>query len=622
MNEQVQTLVASGVLTPEDGEKLSKLEPGTFCNHKSWGPGKVSAWDLIGERIEIDFDGKPGHSMKLGFACSSLDVLPEDHILAKRVSDPGGLKARAKDDPAGLVEEALRGAGGTLALDDLDALLKGTVVDEGAYKKWWEGAKRQLKTRRHIVVPSKRTEPLVLRDLEGKVGEEMAEAFVNQRGLKGKLKALSAITKDLDLIENPAAELKPVFQDITDTVRKAWRLHLSECLQLVLTRDELISSIEGAELPLGSMKIEDLISEAKPLLAEAVAGLPVGLLARMYQAFPVAFPDRAWVNEILEHLTTTGGRAVAAIAEVLDKNDELPVLTEFLKKSIRNRRFSVDLLIWACGERAGMAKSVFDMDLGNAILSALEDDHIQGGPKRTGRLSDLLSKDQGLIPEMVEDADDDELRHFAKRILACQAFDELTRRSLMARIIKTRPEMESVMEDKSGNKDDDTLIVSWASLEKRKKELHELVTVKIPHNKNEIQIARAEGDLRENGGYKAAREQQAVLLRLQNKLERELGHARGTDFANTPTDTVGIGTIVDIEDSATGVKETFTILGAWDGDVEKNIISYLSDSGKALIGSAVGAEIDLPADSAHGSRKVKVLEIRAYNTGGADAPES
>ena len=71
-------------------------------------------------------------------------------------------------------------------------------------------------------------------------------------------------------------------------------------------------------------------------------------------------------------------------------------------------------------------------------------------------------------------------------------------------------------------------------------------------------------------------------------------------------------TVVEIEDGATGAKETFTILGAWDGDLDKNIISYLSESAKVLIGKAVGEELDLPTDSHNVSRKVKITAIQAF----------
>ncbi|SKB04762.1 Transcription elongation factor, GreA/GreB family [Prosthecobacter debontii] len=616
MNSEVQNLVAAGKLTAADGEKLSKLEPGTYCLHKSWGVGKIAEWDLMGDKVILDFEDKAGHGLKISFAVTSLEILPADHLLARRHANLGELKSMAKENVTALIELALKSSGNSMSLDDLERLLKPRIVGEGEYKKWWEAAKKTLKAARHIVVPSKRTEPLVLRESGEKPGGVMVKNFLAKRDLKGKLAVLTLIQKDLDLFEDAATELLPVFQDISDTVRKAWRLHLKDSLQLLLARDEIIDAIEGASLPMGSMKVADLVCEAKPLLAENIGGLPVGQLGRMYRAFPEAFPERVWVPEILNHLTRTGGRAVAEIAVVLDSNNELDVLTEFLKKSVRNRTLSADLLIWICKERKGLAASVFSIDLGNAILDACEDDHVQGGPKRTGRLGDMLSDDKTLVHELVVDTDDESLRNFAKRIINTAVLDELTRRSLMARVIKARPEMEALMADNAEAREDNRLIVSWDSLEKKKAELTELVNVKIPHNKHEIQIAKEEGDLRENGGYKAARDQQAVLNRMKDQLEREVGLARGTDFANVSTEKVGVGTIVDFQDVATGETETYTILGAWDGDLDKNIVSYLSEIAKALIGKAVGEEADLPSDEGE-ARKVKVLAIRAFNTGAA-----
>ncbi len=611
MNPEVQNIVAAGKLPAADGEKLSKLEPGVFCLHKSWGVGRIASWDLLGDRVLIDFEGKPAHPMKISFAVSSLEIIPSDHILARRHSDLDALKAMAKDNAPALVELALKSSGGTLHLDGLEKLLKGAIVPEADYKKWWEGAKRALKTHRHVVVPAKRTENLVLRDQAESAGDQMVKSFVAARDLKGKLAALASIQKDLDLFSDPKTELTPVLQDISDSARKGIKLNLKECLQLLLARDELVETL-GTTAPMGSMKVSDLVCETKEVLADALKTLSSAMLGRVYRAFPDAFPNRNWVTEILHHLTKTGGRAVAEIATVLDANDELDVLAETLKKSLRNRLLSADLLIWMTRERKGLAESVFDIDLGHAILGVIENDHMEGGPKRTGRLQDMLSDDRTLLGEMVAEAEDADVRLLAKRILNSSSYDELTRRSLMARIIKARPEMEAMMAENAGPQKEDSLIVSWESLEKKKKELEDLVNVKIPDNKREIQIARAEGDLRENGGYKAARDHQAVLLRMQGKYERELRNARGTDFANVPTDKVGIGTVVDVEDIPSGEKETFTILGAWDGDLEKNIISYLSESAKALIGKAAGEETDLPTDTLHGLRRVKINAIRAF----------
>jgi transcription elongation GreA/GreB family factor len=613
MSPEVEKLVNAGKLSHEDGERLSKLTPGAFCVHKSWGAGRVAEWDLLGDRIVIDFEDKPGHPMKLSFAVGSLEPLPDEHLLARRVGDLAGLKAMAKSDPVGLVVAALKSHGSKMSLDALEKFMVPKVLTAAEYKSWWTAAKKALKDKRHIVVPAKRTEQLVLREEDASPVAVMLQELVDARDLKAKLAAVSRLMKDIDLVDDPATELTPVFEEISSTVSKSWRLNLKDSLHLLVARDELKDAAKVSELPAGCLSLVELMRENRAQLADAVNGLPAAFLGRVYRVFPLAFPERGWVVESLNHLTRTGGRAVAEIASVLDANDELDVLAEFLKKAVRNRQLSTDLLIWMCKERKGKAESVFDMDLGNAILSALEDDHIAGGPKRTGRLSDAFTEDAGLLPEMVADADADEVRLFGKRILATPVFDGLTRRSLMGRLIKTRPEMQVLMDDGSQSAEQTALIVSWESMEHRKLELEDLVKVQIPQNKKDIQIAREYGDLRENFEYKSARQHQAVLLRLQSKYERELRNARGTDFVGVSTDSVGIGTVVDLEDVATGHKETHSVLGAWDGNPDKFILSYLSEMAKAIIGKKVGEEAEVPHDTA-GTRKVRVTGIRAYRT--------
>ncbi len=608
---EVEKLVKAGKISQADGEKLSRLTVGAFCQHKSWGAGRVKEWDLLADRMVIDFEGKSGHAMKLGFAAGSLEVLPPEHFLSRRVGELSALQKMAKSDPAALVSLALESHGCSLTLDQLEQLLTPQVIPAANYKSWWTAAKKALKSTRHIVVPVKRTEPLVLRALDRSHADTMVGNFLAARDLKAKMTALASIRKDLDLFQAPAVELAPVLEDISSTVRKAWKLHLKGSLQLLLARDELLESVTGVEFPSGNMALVELLREARPLLPPAVNSLPAAMLTRVYQAFPAAFPEREWVQEALAHITKTSGRAVGELASLLDANDELDVLADFLKKAVRNRRLSTDLLIWMCQERAGLAESVFDLDLGNSIIDALVADHVAGGPKKTGRLHDAISDDAGLVGEMITDADEDELRRFARRILNTPVLDELTRRSLMGRIIKARPEMEQLMEEGAATQDA-SLIVSWESLEKRKHDLEDLVKHKIPQNKKDIQIAREYGDLRENFEYKSARQQQAVLLRMQSKYERELRHARGTDFTDAKTETVGIGTIVDLEDVSSGARVTYTILGAWDGDPTQHVLSYLSGVAKAIIGKAVGSEADLPTEDLHVTQKVRITGIRAF----------
>src|SRR2546430_8058244 len=140
------------------------------------------------------------------------------------------------------------------------------------------------------------------------------------------------------------------------------------------------------------------------------------------------------------------------------------------------------------------------------------------------------------------------------------------------------------------------LIVSWSSLEKRKAEYEELVKTKIPENSREIALARSYGDLSENFEFKAAKQMQSVLLRRKAEIEQMLHNARGTSFENPDTSRVSIGTIVTLRNSETDKEETYTILGAWDGNPDRHIISYQTAIGQALLGCEVGQTVSLNKD--------------------------
>ncbi|MCL4788899.1 MAG: GreA/GreB family elongation factor, partial [Verrucomicrobia bacterium] len=56
--------------------------------------------------------------------------------------------------------------------------------------------------------------------------------------------------------------------------------------------------------------------------------------------------------------------------------------------------------------------------------------------------------------------------------------------------------------------------------------------------------------------------------------------------------------------------ETFTILGAWDFDEQKGIISYLTPVGQALLGRKVGESVEFEV---HGQRHHhRIDRIEAY----------
>jgi hypothetical protein len=94
------------------------------------------------------------------------------------------------------------------------------------------------------------------------------------------------------------------------------------------------------------------------------------------------------------------------------------------------------------------------------------------------------------------------------------------------------------------------------------------------------------------------------------ELEAMLLRARGTDFANARTDVVSIGTVVRCTDLSSQATETFHILGAWDSDPDRGLVSYLSPIAQALLNHKVGDEVEFEL---HGARhRHRVESIEAY----------
>jgi transcription elongation GreA/GreB family factor len=195
------------------------------------------------------------------------------------------------------------------------------------------------------------------------------------------------------------------------------------------------------------------------------------------------------------------------------------------------------------------------------------------------------------MKRLIGTADIEVVKDLTRALQFSPVFDDMDKRSLLARIVKMFPKIQSLI-SKESTRQDTTLVVSWASIEKKKADYDDLIKSRIPANRKDIEIARSYGDLRENHEFKAAKEEQKRLSSLQGTLESELERARGTDFATVRTDVVSIGSKVEVTEMGTNEKESYMIMGAWDSDPDNNIVSYLTPLPQALINKPVGIEVE------------------------------
>lgn len=592
MHSDVARLVEAGRIPKQVGERLSQLAPGNFCIHKSFGAGKILDWDLPAKRVVIDFERNSNQTMDLQFALQRTEWIPEDDFRAKKISEIETLRSLAVSDPVATIVHVLASHDGSITPDALEKELSGTVVPEKDFKKWWDATKKAVREARAASIPAKRTDPIVLRDAEQSPAATLVADFEAAKDIKGMIRALEAIAADIAAFDNDPDALKKLLVDIDEGARKAARVQLGQALQLVAARDEVIGSTKALELDPQAVRLSDLVQTADiDKLTSEVSNLPSARQRSVFESFPVAFGED-WVARIVGVFDQVGARGVAEIARLLLERDGVPALIDHLRSSIARRALGPDALIWVCRERKSTAEPVFTADVGASILNLLENDHLSDGPRKTTRLQSLLGDDKTLLADLVGVMDANEARNFGRRLMDCPVFADLEKKSLMARIIKAKPETAELVNGENNRKREEPLLVSWESLEKKKTELDDITNNRIPQNTKDISIARSYGDLRENFEYKSAKDMQKVLMHRKQELERDIARARGSDFKGSSADSVNIGTIVELAKDD-GTPETITVLGAWDSDPEKKIVSYLSEVGKALMGRLPGETVQV-----------------------------
>src|SRR3984893_3484359 len=571
MEAELEKLVEASKLTSKAAEKLNALKPGTFCLHKSWGFGRVAEWNLLLNQIVIDFAGKKGHPMQLQYAAENLEVIPPEHFLARKANDLEGIKKLAKEDAAALVRSILESLGGKATAQQISDWMVPALFNEAEWKKWWESARKQMKASGAFSIPVKKTEPIQMRAEGVSQADGLIEAFKHAR--------------------QPEKQLHPVIAAIENVAARNQKLQPELTFELVLGRDDLLERFPQLKTTHIGLTLAKLIADEERRLMLILPKLPAAKEKRILQALPIALGER-WSARALQLMQSVHGRMVAQIPHVFRDAGKHAELQTMLERSVREHSATSEMLVWLCSERADWSELI-NPELLAAILSALEREQ-HSAPGRASKLQRLLVDDRQLIADIFAKTDIGLARDAMRRLQLTPLFEELTKRSLLARIVKVFPELESMIAGAQSQDKAAPLVVSWSSLEKRKAEYEELVKKKIPENTQEIQVARSYGDLSENFEYKAAKQMQAVLVRRRSELERDLAKARGTSFENPDTSRVSIGTVVTVRDKDSKKSETYTILGAWDGDPDRHIISYQTAIGQALLGKKAGEGATLP----------------------------
>ncbi len=523
---------------------------------------------------------------------------------------------------------------------------------EKEYRKWWNKTKELLFKNPRIACPKAKGESYVLRKEEDAMKPEeevLREYFLNREPKKKILLAeklyKTAVSASQGRLysggdeagddesndekisgsEKIKASLDKIRDELTEAIKNARSLNDADRLHGIWVRNNLIRYLsEGDE-----SKVEEIAPRSKDIIAAAVARDPKDGLNNLAKTLPTSYLERfldlltriyseTWRDCIIDLLKNSEGRLTKECvdyllswdvskeshfvkgAEISDdgRGTSRSLISSYLSRWLVEQTLHGPVILWIVKNRnepkyKDMLQGLIGESLFSAILSAIDDEALRRETVVSTTkipLADAVSEDRTLVAELLANSTADTARDLAQTILLNQGFEDLTKKSILARIIKLFPSVQSLVDSKGSSKAKRLLVSEW-SLKARREELEDIIKNELPASKLAIEAARELGDLRENSEYKMAREHDEVLCARRAQLEKEISMADVFDFTATPSDKVGIGSVVTLKTDK-GEVLTCTILGAWDSDTVRNIFSYQTPLAQALIDHRIGDTVE------------------------------
>jgi len=586
-SEAVSALIAKNPTLKPSKAKLEAMKSGSYVVHRSWGFGQIKSFDESSLKLVIDFQGKKAHPMDPAFCISTMDVLPANHLLVRKQTESAKIADLIENNPAQLIVEGLQAYpnNATTAID-LEITLA-QVIGEDKFKKWWSAAKKVVAKDPRIAVPVKKTECYILRETPVSAEDEILEQFNGTRSARRRISLAEDLIDAVDAKE-VKTDLNSILTGVAEAVKDSNQLDASERLYGAAIRDDLAKAINVDTVFEPSQA--SLIADVREL-ADIAEKIPVQFQGRFLDlvkaTHPVETRDIAFTL-----LKTSQGKFTTECINFLVENGHADELAAALKRWQVEQNLRAPVLLWIVKNRHSkkFAKLLHDLitpRLLSAIFFAIDYEALQASGTRRIPLGEILSDDTDLIGDLLSTADPETARDLANALLLNQGFEELTKKSLLARFIKIFPSIQTIIASEADGKEEQVL-VSRESYDRKRTEYETIVSKKIPENSKAIASAREHGDLKENSEYKMAKQDQQVLMAQKSQLERELGRARITDFKDAATDQVSVGSVVTVKVGATGKSASYTLLGAWDSDPTNNIIAYKTPLGLALLTKKIG----------------------------------
>jgi len=596
----------------QDFENYIIFDVDNYAFHNSWKTGKIKSIDS--ENVVVNFRNKEEHQMSIKMALQSLAPIQSDHLYAMEYEDPDGLKKMFEDDFLDFFEILIKSYGNEIHLSDIKHEIVSRYIDEKNWAKWWSKARTQIRKSPIFGVSEKKKDIIFMREKPVTYVEELLDKFLGTGSFSAKLDVAVEFCNNID--SKGGATVAHFFVDyfIDETkgssntrlilsyliLNDLVRLFGQSKVNLEPIREKVVNFIKTAdELPLVSMKIGsyDYKKDFVNLIEKA---------------------REDWPHIISEILFETPVRIHRYIFNMLLRARAYNEINNFIDRAITGARQFPDIFLW-------VAKSLFnrlwdyewlDYSKGNLsiiffrLMNDLKKIESEGSRLKNQALDIIFANDSQVMREIVKESDKSFLGR-AYDIFSNLPYIEDSQSEKFLSIIKEKfPDF--VLGQTASDMPEqlvETFIVTQNGYDRKKAELDNMTSVEMTQLSKELaKVSEVTGDPRENVEYNTLLEKQAILKMAISKLDEEIKKATILDPNKINTDSVSVGTKVSFVNNSTNELRVYTILGPWDADFEKKILSYRSPIAGAILNKKPGEEFILNVDDAEETFTIKSVE--------------
>jgi len=614
-------LSGEGAIRPqiEALDRLLTFAEGAYVFHRGgWGYGVVAEFDPAEEKMVVDFQRKPGHQIGIQSATKILERLDDDHIGVFKHYRRAELKQLMDADPARVFRIFLRSHGGKSTLKQVREEFVPDVLDKNEWSRWWTRAKKAILRDPEIKVGKGSVPPLELRAKAHTVEQEVADRMRARTDPKEKVAAAREFLRSLDLTPSLGAAIATEVAAALPAAALPARIALlylkadlkgddaaaaaEEARKLLLDTSDIVSLFTALNSGDRKRAAQDLIASGAPDATDRVVSV-------------MRAGDVEAADSILDHLKTHRPDVLITFFGGLSANPrENPGLFLWYARGFLHGAIPVEL---APGEKETTVIEKL-LTLADQIgLEVKRTGDAQGKEFLRHARSFFTSRRLKMFEELVKRTSPDYGRYLFAKIQRNRGFTDQTRQALQEVIeahhenVRTAPAAEATegaaapAEAAAGS---EIIYTTLHGYRRREQELKQIRDIEVPKNAEDLGRAAAFGDISENAEYSAALERQEHLMRRLRELKDDLDKARILDPEQVTTDKVVVGTRVRLANLSRGGEETYALLGPWDTDVERGVISYLSPVGRGLLGKGRGARAEIVLPEGAVAYEIKEIE--------------